>query len=179
MPRRRSCCAGSLSGGVVVMKAASTEPAGIKVLASNRKAFHDYHILEKVEAGIELRGAEVKSIRDGLVSLQEGYADVEHGQVFVHGMRVQPYPHCRGDQQDPDRPKRLLLHKAEIHRLLGQTAVKGHTLVPLKLYLKHGLVKIEIGLGRGKQFDDKRETLKRKTADREAQRAIASRVRGR
>lgn len=155
------------------------EGSGIKILASNRKAFHDYHILEKIEAGLELRGAEVKSIRGGLVSLQEGYADIEGGQVYVHGMRVQPYPHCRGDQQDPDRPKRLLLHKAEIHRMVGQTAVKGHTLIPLKLYLKNGRVKLELGLGRGRQFDDKRETLKRKTADREAQRAIASRARGR
>jgi len=113
------------------------------------------------------------------VSLQEGYADVENGQVFAYGVRVQPYSHSRQDQQDPDRPKRLLLHKPEIERLVGQTAIKGHTLIPLKLYLKHGLVKLELGLGRGKQFEDKRETLKQRTADREAQRAIASRGRGR
>ena len=155
------------------------DTSGIKILASNRKAHHDYHILDKIEAGIELRGAEVKSIRAGQVSLQEGYADVENGQVFVYGVRVQPYSHSRQDQQEPDRPKRLLLHKAEIGRLVGQTALKGHTLVPLKLYLRHGLVKLELGLGRGKQFEDKRETLKQRAADRDAQRAIAGRARGR
>lgn len=157
----------------------ASDTSGIKILASNRKAHHDYHILDKIEAGIELRGAEVKSIRAGQVSLQEGYADVENGQVFVYGVRVQPYSHSRQDQQEPDRPKRLLLHKAEISRLVGQTALKGHTLVPLKLYLRHGLVKLELGLGRGKQFEDKRETLKRRAADRDAQRAIAGRARGR
>jgi SsrA-binding protein len=161
------------------MSNAAPESSGIKILASNRKAFHDYHILEKFEAGVELRGAEVKSIRAGLVSLQEGYADVENGQVFIHGMRIQPYSHSRQDQQEPDRPKRLLLHRSEIHQLVGKTAIKGHTLIPLKLYLRRGRVKLELGLGRGKLFDDKRETLKRRTAEREAQRAIASRRRAR
>lgn len=161
------------------MSNAAPESSGIKTLASNRKASHDYHILEKFEAGVELRGAEVKSIRAGLVSLQEGYADVENGQVFIHGMRIQPYSHSRQDQQEPDRPKRLLLHRSEIHQLVGKTAIKGHTLIPLKLYLRRGLVKLELGLGRGKLFDDKRETLKRRTAEREAQRAIASRRRAR
>lgn len=157
------------------MASAAPEPSGIKILASNRKAHHDYHILDKIEAGIELRGAEVKSIRAGHVSLQEGYANVEYGQVVLYGVRVQPYSHSREDQQEPDRPKRLLLHKAQINHLLGQTAIKGNSLIPLKLYLRKGRVKLELGLGRGKHFEDKRETLKRRTADREAQREIASR----
>ncbi|MBW7907781.1 MAG: SsrA-binding protein SmpB [Kiritimatiellae bacterium] len=157
------------------MNAAAKEPSGVKVIASNRKAFHDYHILEKIEAGIELRGTEVKSIRAGEVSLQEGYAAVEGGQVFLYGMRVQPYSHGPADRQEPDRPKRLLLHRTEIERLIGQTAIKGHTLLPLDLHLRNGRVKVELGLGRGKQVVDKRETLKKRDADREARRAMGRR----
>ncbi len=147
---------------------------GRKILATNRKAQHDYFILESFEAGIELRGAEVKSIRAGNFSLQEGYAILDGHQVFLHGMRVQPYDKSRLAEQVPDRPKRLLLHRAQIQRLIGQTAQQGHSLLPLKVYLAHGLVKVEVGLGRGKQLFDKRETLKRKTADREARRAMTS-----
>lgn len=157
------------------MNAAAKEPSGVKVIASNRKAFHDYHILEKIEAGIELRGTEVKSIRAGEVSLQEGYAAVEGGQVLLYGMRVQPYSHGPADRQEPDRPKRLLLHRTEIERLIGQTAIKGHTLLPLDLHLRNGRVKVELGLGRGKQVVDKRETLKKRDADREARRAMGRR----
>lgn len=149
--------------------------SGFKTLASNRKASHDYFILEKVEAGIELRGAEVKSVRAGHFSINEGYALIENGQVVLHGFHVQPYSHGRLVEQDPDRPKRLLLHKNEINRLIGQTAIKGHTVLLLKVYLTHGLVKVELGLGRGKQVLDKRETLKKKTADREARRALSGR----
>lgn len=157
------------------MNAPANETSGIKILASNRKAFHDYVIIEKIEAGIELRGAEVKSIRAGEVSLQEGYAAVENGQVFLYGVRVQPYSHGPAEGQEPDRPKRLLLHRAEIERLIGLTAIKGHTLLPLNLHLRGGRVKVELGLGRGKQFEDKRETLKKREADREARRAMARR----
>lgn len=157
------------------MNAAAKESSGAKVIASNRKAFHDYHILEKLEAGIELRGTEVKSIRAGEVSLQEGYASVENGQVFLYGVRVQPYSHGPADKQEPDRPKRLLLHRTEIERLVGLTAIKGHTLLPLNLHLRNGRVKVELGLGRGKQFEDKRETIKKRDADREARRAMRRR----
>lgn len=157
------------------MTSASKESTGIKILASNRKAFHDYHIVEKIEAGLELRGTEVKSIRAGEVSLQEGYADIEGGQAFLHGVRVQPYSHGPADLQEPDRPKRLLLHRGEIERLVGQTAIKGQTLIPLNLHLRNGRVKVELGLARGKQFEDKRETIKKRDADREARRAMARR----
>ncbi len=157
------------------MTSAPRETSGIKILASNRKAHHDYFIVEKLEAGIELRGAEVKSIRAGEVSLQEGYADIEGGQVLLYGVRVQPYSHGPADLQEPERPKRLLLHRSEIERLVGQTAIKGHTLIPLNLHLRNGKVKVELGLGRGKQFEDKRETIKKRDADRDARRAMARR----
>lgn len=151
--------------------------SGKKNLATHRRAFHDYHILEKFEAGLELKGAEVKSIREGRSSLQEGYARIENGQAYLYGLHVLPYAHDRGDTHEAARPKRLLLHKHEIHRLQGQVAVKGHTLIPLRLYLRHGRIKLELGLGKGKHALDKRETLKRKTSEREAQRAIANRGR--
>src|SRR5690606_36914047 len=114
-------------------------------------------------------------IRAGEVSLQEGYAMVEGGQVVLYGMRVQPYSHGPADLQEPDRPKRLLLHRTEIERLIGQTAIKGHTLLPLDLHLRNGRVKIQLGLGRGKQAVDKRETMKKRDADREARRALGRR----
>ena len=152
------------------------DDSGFKNLANNRKAFHDYHILEKIEAGIELRGSEVKSMRDGRFSINEAYADLENGQLYLHSLHVLPYSHSRLADQDPDRVKRLLLHKNEIHRLAGQVSIKGHTLIPLRIYLKHGLIKVEVGLAKGKLAEDKRETLKRRTADREIRRAIAGRV---
>lgn len=152
-------------------------PAGVKQIATNRKARRDFHVLEKMEAGIELRGTEVKSIRLGKVSLDEAYARVEEGQTLLYGMHVQPYEFGNVHNHDPVRPRRLLLHRREIHRLFGQTAVKGQTLVPLRLYLKRGRVKMELGLCRGKQRTDKREDIKRRTAQREAERAIASRRR--
>lgn len=148
---------------------------GFKTLASNRRAYHDHHILEKFEAGIELRGAEVKSVKAGHVSLNEAYAAVEGGQLILHSLHVQPYAKARAEEHDPVRPKRLLLHKAEIHRLLGQTTLKGHTIVPLRVYVKRGFVKVEIGLARGKLQADKRETLKRRAADRDMRRALRGR----
>lgn len=155
------------------MSAEHQSDAGRKMLASNRKARRDYHILDTFEAGIALQGTEVKSIRSGHISLDEGFARVEGGEVFLEGVNVRPYDHGNIHNHDPVRPRRLLLHKREINRLAGQTAEKGLTLVPLKAYLKRGRIKIEIGLAKGKDFGDKRETLKRKTADREAARTIA------
>jgi SsrA-binding protein len=150
---------------------------GAKQLAANRRALHDYHVLEKLEAGIELRGAEVKSIRAGHVSLAEAYAKLEGGEVILHSLHVLPYEHSRAETHDPVRPKRLLLHRAEIRKLAGQITAGGKTLIPLRLYLRKGLVKVEIALARGKQAADKREAIRRRTADREAARAISQRVR--
>jgi len=144
-----------------------------KTLASNRKASFNFHLLENIEAGIELRGPEVKSIRDGLVSLNESFARVDGGQIYIHGMHVQPYTHSRAETHDPVRPRRLLLHRHEITRLIGQITEKGKTLVPVRLYLKRGFIKLEVALGKGKHLIDKRETIKRKTTERETARTIA------
>jgi SsrA-binding protein len=146
-----------------------------KTLANNRKAFHDYFVMERHEAGIELRGTEVKSIRNGQISLAGSFARIEGGQVILHHLTIPPYEFGNRFNHDPDRPRRLLLRKAEIRRLQVQTDQKGHTLVPLSLYLKRGMVKVEVGVCRGKAQFDKRETLKRKTADREAAREMARR----
>lgn len=146
-----------------------------KTVASNRKASFNYQLLEKFEAGIQLTGAEVKSIRDGHVSLNESFARIDKGEVYVHGMHVQPYSHSRVETHDPVRPRKLLLHRGEINKLIGQVAEKGRTVVPVRLYLKRGYIKMEIALGKGKQMVDKRETIKKRTADREVARAIANR----
>jgi SsrA-binding protein len=150
----------------------SASPSGFKVVAQNRKAHHDYHILEKIEAGLALRGPEVKSIRIGEVSLGESYAQVTNGQIVLMNLHVKPYPCARLEVCDPIRPKAVLLHRNEIRRISAQIAQQGHTLIPLRLYLKRGLVKVEIALCTGKQVADKRETLRRKTAEREAARAM-------
>jgi SsrA-binding protein len=151
--------------------------APVKILATHRKAFREYIILDRFEAGIELRGSEVKSIRAGRFSLNDGFAKIENGEVFLRGLHILPYQFSRADACDPARPKRLLMHRREIDRAFGQAAVKGQTLVPLKVYFKGPLVKVEMALCKGKQSQDKRESLRRKTADREAERAIASRTR--
>jgi SsrA-binding protein len=143
-------------------------------LASNRKARFNYHILEQVEAGIELKGAEVKSIREGRVSIAEGFARIERGEIMLHGVHIQPYSHLGGFEIDPVRPRRLLLHRAEIDKLAGHVAQRGRTLVPLSLYARRGVIKVQLALCAGKQRGDKREALRRKTADREALRAMAS-----
>ncbi|HMO52137.1 MAG TPA: SsrA-binding protein SmpB [Kiritimatiellia bacterium] len=159
------------------MKAGISNADAGKTLAGNRKASFEYHLLEKFEAGIELLGPEVKSIREGHVSLNESFARIDDGQVFVHGMHVLPYSHSRTDTHDPVRPRRLLLHRNEIARLTGQIAEKGKTLVPVRLYLKRGKIKIELALGKGKELVDKRETIKRRTAERETARAVAAHAR--
>lgn len=141
-------------------------------MASNRKAFRDYHILEKIEAGIELRGTEVKSIRQGHVRIDEAYVDADNAQAHLLQMTVQPYDHGNVFNHTPTRERRLLLHKKEILRLQSKAAEKGLTIVPLKVYLKSGKVKVEIALCKGKDTVDKRETLKKKTADLEARRAM-------
>ena len=156
--------------------APAEKSAAVKTVATNRKALRDYFILERFEAGVELRGPEVKSIRDGRCSIGESYALVDGGEVYLRDFHIQPYEHSRAEGYDPVRPKRLLMHRREIDKVLGQASVKGQTLVPLRIYLKKGWVKVELALCKGKQSGDKREALRRKTADREAQRAIAART---
>ena len=141
--------------------------------ATNRKARHNYIIEDTFEAGIALEGAEVKSIREARVSLDASFAQIETGQVWLHDMHIQPYMHSRNDDYDPMHPRRLLLHKKEIQRLQGLLAQRGFTLVPLKLYSRHGFIKVKLGLAKGKQAPDKRDTLRKRTADREAHRAIS------
>ena len=151
---------------------------GIKPVATNRKAQRDYHIVDRLEAGVVLRGTEVKSVRQGNLALGEGYARLEPGgEVFLYGVHINPYDHGNVHNHEPARPRKLLLHRREIKRLFGQTAIKGNTLVPLRAYFKRGRLKVELGLGKGKQQIDKREDIKRKAADREAERALRQRQR--
>jgi len=135
----------------------------------------DYHVLERIEAGIELRGTEVKSIRLGHVSMTGAYARIDEGEAWLLGLNISPYDHGNQFNHDPERPRRLLLHKAEIRKLQAQSEQKGLALVPLSMQFRRGKVKVEIGVCRGKQAHDKRETIKRRTADREAARAMRQR----
>ena len=138
----------------------------------NRRALRDYHVLERIEAGIELRGTEVKSIRLGHVSMVGAFARIEKEEAFLFGLNISPYDHGNQFNHDPERPRRLLLHKHEILKLQAQAEQKGLALVPLLMQFRKGRVKVEIGVCRGKQTHDKRETIKRRTADREAARAV-------
>ena len=144
-----------------------------RVAISNRRARHEYFILDSYEAGIVLVGSEVKSIRDGRANLADSYARIEHGEVWLYGMHVSPYPFTR-DHPDPTRRRKLLMHRSEIDRLVGKTSEAGVTLVPLKVYFKDGLAKVEIGLAKGKRSWDKRQALAEKDAKREAERAVKS-----
>jgi SsrA-binding protein len=150
--------------------------SGQKVVATNRKAFHDYAIEEKLEAGIVLKGTEVKSIREGLVNLRDSYASVDHGEVVLHHCHISPYSHGNMMNHDPLRPRKLLLHRKEINKLLGKTKQKGLTTVPLRIYFSpRGQAKVEIALARGKRQYDRREVIKDREAGRELQRAMKSR----
>ena len=144
-----------------------------KTLARNKKALHEYQILETYEAGIALVGHEVKSIRAGKVSLAESFARVERGEVWLHDMHVSPYDPASRWNADPLRARKLLLHSREIRKLIGATEQKGLTLVPLELYLSKGKVKVALALARGKKLHDKRESLKQKDIKREMQRAVS------
>jgi len=154
--------------------AKATDAPGRKVIARNKKALHEYHVLETYEAGIALAGPEVKSVRAGKVSLAEAFARVDRGEAWLFDMHISPYGPADRWNMDPVRPRKLLMHRREIRRLIGATQEQGLTLVPLDLYLRRGLVKVTIGLARGKKLHDKRETIKRRTAEREMQRAIKS-----
>jgi SsrA-binding protein len=145
---------------------------GIKVVAGNKKAYHDYFIEEVYEAGLALLGPEVKSLRAGRVNLKESYCRVSNGEVFVTNMHINPYEFSSGESPDPLRMRKLLLHHHEIDRLVRKVDEKGLTLVPTKLYFKNGKAKLEIGVAKGKRLYDKRESLKRKEAGREIQRAV-------
>ncbi len=149
----------------------------IKIVTTNRKAYHNYHISETYEAGLELIGSEVKSIRQGRVSIQEAYAAVEEGEVWVHSMRINPYEQASFETHDPDRKKRLLLHKREIRKLKTKTQERGYTLIPLRLYFRKNLAKLEIGVARGKKQYDKRETIKKKEDARRMERGLRERNR--
>ncbi len=148
---------------------------GEKVVATNKKAFHDYFILEKFEAGICLLGTEVKAIREGRLNLKDSYAIVQAGETFLFNCHISPYSHGNRENHDPTRSRKLLLHAREIRKLIGKTQEKGLTLVPLRVYLKRGRIKVELGIARGKKLIDKRETERRKEADREARTAMKHR----
>ena len=150
-------------------------PRGIKSIAQNRKARHDFFVEETCEAGIELRGTEVKSMRAGRVNLKESFAVVRAGEIFVNGMHISPYEQGSIFNADPLRPKRLLMHKSEIRRLDGLVARQGYTLVPLEVYLKDGRMKMCLGLCRGKKLHDKRDDAAVRDAKREIDRAIKER----
>ena len=146
-----------------------------EVAISNRKARHNYAILETIEAGIVLTGSEVKSLRQGKASISEAYASVREGEAFLLGMHIPPYAQAGYSQHEPLRPRKLLLHKEEIQRLIGKTAEKGLTLVPLSCYFKNGFAKIELGLARGKKLYDKRESIKDKEWKRQVEREFRTR----
>jgi len=144
-------------------------------LASNRKAYHNYHILETFECGVVLRGTEVKSLREGKADIKESYVRIDNEEVFLVGCHIQPYTHGNINNHPPVRPRKLLMHKQEIRRLIGTVQEKGLTLVPIRFYLKKGRVKLAIGLARGKHLHDKREALKTREANREMERALKDR----
>lgn len=150
----------------------STKGTGEKLIASNKKAFHDYFILQKFEAGIELRGTEVKALREGAVNLKDSYVNFKGGEAFLFSVHISPYAHGNRENHEPERTRRLLLHKREIEKLHEQVQEKGLTIVPLRLYFKDGRVKAEIGVVRGKKLYDKRDTEKKKEADRETAAAM-------
>ena len=148
---------------------------GEKLIADNRRARHDYHLTDRIEAGIVLTGTEVKSLRDGRVSLQQSYADVREGEVWLVGATISPYEQAAVDAHDPDRDRKLLLHRKEIASLIGKVQQRGFTLVPTRLYFKNGRAKVELALAKGKELHDKRRDIARRDADRQIERALRSR----
>src|SRR5690242_14398702 len=144
-------------------------------IAENRKAHHDYHLLETFEAGIVLLGTEVKAIREGRVNLRDSFARLDGGEVYLHNVNISPYSHRGYAEHEPLRKRKLLLHRDEIRKLVGKTVEKGMTLVPVRMYFKNGRVKVAISLAKGKKEYDKRETIKRREADRETRAAVKAR----
>jgi len=148
-------------------------PAEEKTVVTNRKALHDYFIIDRFEAGIALKGTEVKSLRQSNANLQDGYALIRNGEIWLIGMHVSPFEKGNINNHDPKRDRKLLLHKQEIRRLIGRIAEKGLTLVPLRVYFKNNIVKIELGIARGKKSYDKREAIKERETKRQIQREYA------
>jgi SsrA-binding protein len=146
-------------------------------IADNRKALHDYHVLDTWEAGLALLGTEVKAIREGSVNLRDSYARINNGEVWLMNVHISPYSHTGYAHHDERRDRKLLLHRHEIQKLTGRVAEKGLTLVPLRMYLKKGRVKIALALAKGKQAHDKRETIRRREVDRETRAAVKARAR--
>ncbi len=144
------------------------------VVATNRKAFHEYHILETFEAGVQLKGSEVKSIREGKASLKQGYILIRKGEAWLKGSHIASYSHTGFEGHEPVRDRKLLLHKKEIQKIGSKLAEKGLTAVPTKLYFKGGLIKLEFGLAKGKKLYDKRETKKKRDVERDIQRALST-----
>jgi SsrA-binding protein len=151
----------------------------LKTVTVNRKAYHDYHIDDSVEAGLVLTGTEIKSIRSGRVNLREAYARAERGELWLLGAHIAHYPGGNRYNHEPKRPRKLLLHRREIDELSGALLRKGLTIVPLKMYLKNGIAKVELGVARGKKAYDKREAIAQRDAQREIQRAFSDRAPGR
>ncbi|HPU00362.1 MAG: SsrA-binding protein SmpB [Firmicutes bacterium] len=149
-----------------------------KLISRNRKAYHDYHIDETYEAGIVLTGTEVKSLRAGRVNLRDSYARVEGGELFLYNMHISPYDQGNRFNHDPLRTRKLLMHKAEIARLAGKVKEKGYTLIPVKIYLKKGLVKVELALARGKRLYDKRQAIAEREQRREMERSLKDKMQG-
>ncbi len=149
--------------------------SGFLPIASNRKAYHDYFVLETYEAGIELYGTEIKSIRGGRVNLKDSFCSVDNGEMFVIGMHISPYEHGNIFNRDPMRKKKLLMHKKEIIKLYSQNQQQGLSIIPLKLYIKKGCAKLEIGLCKGKKLHDKRDVAAKKEANRNIERALKER----
>ena len=152
-------------------------PKGAKTIASNRKAFHDYFVEERYEAGIQLHGTEVKSLRQGAVNLKESFCHIKNGELYAQGMHISPYEKGNIFNRDPMRPKKLLMHKKEIARLYGKVKQEGYAIIPLSLYFKHALVKVELGLCKGKKLHDKRDSQARADARREIDRTLKERGR--
>lgn len=148
------------------------KPVREKNIALNRKARHEYHILEVIECGVVLQGTEVKSLREGKANLTDAYAVVQHGEVWLYNLHISPFDKGNRFNHDPLRPRKLLLHRMEIRRLIGKTQEKGLTLVPLRLYFSNGKVKVELALGKGKKLYDKREAEASRDAKREVERAL-------
>ncbi|HYP30196.1 MAG TPA: SsrA-binding protein SmpB [Blastocatellia bacterium] len=148
-----------------------------KVVATNREAYHNYHILETYECGIALTGTEVKSIREGRCNLKDSYGQVRNGEAWLFNAHISPYSHGNRENHEPTRTRKLLLHKTEIDRLLGKSQEKGLTLVPTRLYFKNGRIKLELAVGKGKKLYDKRETERKRESDREVRAAMKAKSR--
>src|SRR6188474_1147507 len=144
-------------------------------IAENRKAFHDYHLIETFEAGIALLGTEVKAIREGRVNLRDSFARVENGEVFLYNVNISPYSHRGSADHEPLRRRKLLLHREEIRKLIGKTVERGMTLVPVRMYYKGGRIKLAVSLAKGKQSHDKREAIRKREVDRETRAAMKNR----